>query len=122
MLLFAEMSDAVILAIIGLATVFVNAVTVVATMIVKELLDQRRAVVIKDATVVAAEKVETKLIEVTAAQNEKLDDMAAKVEVVHKATNSLTDKLIASTEAEALARGGVEERARAEGREKDEVK
>ncbi len=42
--------------------------------------------------------------------------LVAKVEAVHKATNSLTDRLVETTAAEALVRGGVEERARADER------
>lgn len=59
----------------------------------------------------------------TAATNEKIDKVAEKVEVVTEnvevvrhATNSLTEQLVAKTEKEALARGGVEERARADAR------
>lgn len=50
----------------------------------------------------------------TAATNLKIDDVAEKVEVVRHATNSLTEQLVAKTEAEALSRGGVEERRRAD--------
>lgn len=44
----------------------------------------------------------------------KVGDVAEKVEVVRHATNSLTEQLVAKTEAEALSRGGVEERRRAD--------
>ena len=44
----------------------------------------------------------------------KAEEAAVKLEEVHKATNSLVDRLVASTEAEALARGGADERARAD--------
>lgn len=37
---------------------------------------------------------------------------------IHKSTNSMKDALVKTTEKEALARGGVEERARADEREK----
>ena len=49
--------------------------------------------------------------QVTAA---KVAVVADKVEQVHLATNSLQDKLVAKTEQEALQRGGIEERARAD--------
>lgn len=128
-MLFAEVSDAVWLAVIGLITVFVNAVTVIATMIIKELLDQKRAGTIKTDTIIAANKVKEKLEEVTKdqnekmqkvamAQNEKLDSVVVQVEEVHKATNSMKDELVKKTEAEGIARGGIEERARAEERAK----
>ncbi len=65
----------------------------------------------------AAEKrevVRTTLENATIKQDEKLENVVSKVEEVRHATNSLTDRLVASTEREALARGGVEERARAD--------
>lgn len=61
-----------------------------------------------------ARKSSLDVMEVTVKQNEKLDSVAAQIEVIHKATNSLTDRLMAKTEAEGVARGGVEERARAD--------
>ncbi len=45
-------------------------------------------------------------------QDIKLDNVVTKVEEVHKATNSLTDRLVATTDLEAHARGVSEERAR----------
>ncbi len=42
-----------------------------------------------------------------------LAEVAEKVEEVHKATNSLTDRLVESTDKEAFMRGGAEERRRA---------
>lgn len=49
-------------------------------------------------------------------QTQNVKAVVKQVEEVHKATNSLTDRLVEKTEREALARGGVEERARAEAR------
>ncbi len=49
----------------------------------------------------------------TAATAAKIADVAEKVEAVHKATNSLTDRLIESTDKEAHARGIEDERKRA---------
>lgn len=61
-------------------------------------------------------EVKDTLATTTVQTNQKLDKVAEKVEEVHVATNSLTDRLVASTAAEALARGGIEERKRAEER------
>lgn len=72
---------------------------------------------LKASTATAAAKVDA-LGTTTAAVDAKLADVVAKVEEVRHATNSLTDRLVASTAAEALARGGVEERARADERRK----
>lgn len=49
------------------------------------------------------------------------DQLSKDVEVVKHATNSLTDRLVQSTEKEALVRGGVEERARADDRDTAKV-
>ncbi len=84
----------------------------------------RRQVASKVAAVAAKQEVATaavkevkKTLEVTTStQNSKIDTVLEKVEEVHKATNSLTDRLVQTTEKEALARGGIEERARAEDR------
>ena len=48
-----------------------------------------------------------------------LDLFKAQVGEVHKEMNSMKDQLVLTTEKEALARGGVEERARAEKRNED---
>ncbi len=80
---------------------------------------QRTRNTVKETAATAAVKVEevkTTLEVKTAEQNQKLEKVAEKVEEVHKATNSMKDQLVLKTEAEALARGGVEERARAEQR------
>lgn len=49
-----------------------------------------------------------------AEQLKELKAVAEKVEVVHHATNSLVDRLVEKTEKEGIARGTVDERARAE--------
>lgn len=89
--------------------------------LVADRVEAVRLEAIKAATL--ADEVKTTLETATARQDataarqdEKLDEVAAKVEEVHRATNSLTDRLVESTAAEALARGGVEERARADKR------
>ena len=51
------------------------------------------------------------------AQGKQLETVAADVRKVELATNSMKDQLVQKTEAEALARGGVEERARADQRD-----
>lgn len=79
--MFAEISDAVWLALIGLLA-----------MCVKEYIDYRRAV----SVVAKVEKATGKVAE--------------KVEEVHKATNSLTDRLVATTKTEAHAAGVKEEK------------
>ncbi len=43
---------------------------------------------------------------------------SSKLDDIHRETNSMKDALVAATEKEALARGGAEERQRAEKREK----
>ena len=70
------------------------AILAIIYMIVKEYLDERRA----------------------ARTDNKVAVIAGKVEEVHVATNGLTARLVAKTEAEALSRGGVEERERADER------
>ncbi len=52
-------------------------------------------------------------------QQLKLRDVASDVLKIEIATNSMKDQLMAKTESEALARGGIEERARAEIRAKE---
>ena len=47
-------------------------------------------------------------------QDKKIEQVSEMVEVVHKATNSLVTQLVSKTEQEALARGGAEEKSRAE--------
>ena len=73
------------------------------------------------AAVSAAVKVEAVKItlETTGkANSEKLDDISQKVEEVHKATNSLTDRLVETTEKEAFLRGSAEEKRRRDDAEK----
>ncbi len=55
------------------------------------------------------EKVAEKLTDTTAKQDEKLNNIDAKVEVVHKATNSLVTQLVEKTESEAFAKGAKSE-------------
>ncbi len=132
------MSDTLWLAIIGIVA-----------MIVKDYLDGRRAsaaaakveqvaaaakvVAAKtDEVAVKAEAVRVQVIAVAVKNDarivltehvaQKVDVLSAQVEEVHRATNSLTDRLVAATEAEALVRGGVEERSRAEARAASAVK
>ena len=64
------------------------------TMVVKDYLDRRR---IRD-------------------QENRLKDVAAKIEEVHKATNSLTYRLVETTKTEAHAAGMKEEKDKADGR------
>ena len=70
----------------------------------------------QDIATRAVGQVKTTLETATKQQGAQMDVVLEKVEEVHKATNSLTDRLVATTEAEALARGGIEERTRAEER------
>ncbi len=70
----------------------------------------------QDIAVEKVEQVKTNLDMTSKIQDRKIEVVLEKVEEVHKATNSLTDRLVAKTEKEALVRGGVEERARAEER------
>ncbi len=53
-------------------------------------------------------------------QQLKLQTVARDVHTIELATNSMKDQLIEKTESEALARGGIEERARADIRDKKE--
>ncbi len=81
---------------------------------------------VRTQAVVAAKKVEQVRVQaevntgkveeikvMTTAQNKVLDAVIEKVEQVHLATNSLTDRLVASTDKEASLRGAAEERERA---------
>ncbi len=70
---------------------------------------------------VAAEKVRVDLAKESATTrsaldgtNHKLDGVAEQIHEVHVATNSMKDALVSATEREAFARGGKEERERAE--------
>jgi DNA-binding protein H-NS len=112
-MLFAETSDMV-----AIATAVISLIGTIFTGIMAYLMAK-----LNRQGQEAAQKVEqvaVKLDTATATTGEKLDDVAAKIEEVHKATNSMKDDLVKKTEAEALARGGVEERARAETRKPPE--
>ncbi len=106
--LFGVVSEAVWLAVIGIVGLTLQSGITILTMIVKEHLDRRRAV---DAANLA-DHVRSTLKKNTEDQVARLDEVAAKVEEVHKATNSLTDRLVETTGAKEFARGGAEERAR----------
>lgn len=67
-----------------------------------------------DSTSKRLDKVAAKVDAVHDATAETLASVAVKVEEIRHATNSLTDRLVASTEKEALQRGAVDERARAD--------
>jgi hypothetical protein len=101
-MLFA-VGDAVWLALFGLIG-----------LVLKEYFDSRRG----QRAAQLVEKVKTDLQRDTMAQNAKLETVVEKVEEIHKATNSMKDELVRKTEAEALARGGFEERERAEAKTK----
>lgn len=60
---------------------------------------------------------EARAAEVRKEQSIKLDELVGQVEEVHKATNSMKDELVASTDKAAHARGIVDERAAADERE-----
>lgn len=66
-------------------------------------------------SVVAASTVNEKALKVVA---KDLKEVKVNVVTIEKATNSLTDRLVAATAAENLARGSNEERARADERAK----
>ena len=74
----------------------------------------QRAKAAADKAVEAVAIVQTDLRDVTIEQNAKLDNVAAQVETVHRATNSIVEQLVAKTEAEGVARGALEERGRAD--------
>jgi len=76
------------------------------------------ATAVQEATAAAAADVKSTLQDHQQAADAQLKDVAAKLEEVHRATNGLTDRLVETTAAEALARGGAEERARALARNK----
>ena len=92
-----------------------------------DLKDHQEAARVEAA--VKAEEVKADLKADTVKQNEhlsqqdaKLDAVTEKVEIVHRATNSIVSQLVEKTEAEALSRGGVDERARADAEKKAEGK
>ncbi len=75
------------------------------------------------AAALAADKVRVELARESAkvrtaidGTNHKLDGVAEQIHEVHVATNSMKDALVSATEKEAFARGGKEERERAEKR------
>jgi transcription termination factor NusB len=86
------------------------AIVGVCSLLIKEYFDMRRGQIAAQK----AEEVKRVLAVNTIASNEKLEVVANKVEEVHKATNSMKDQLVATTEAEALARGVLKEKTRAD--------
>ncbi len=60
----------------------------------------------------AVRQVKNTLHTTTEQSNKKLEEMAEKVEEVHKATNSLTDRLVETTRIEAHAAGVKEQKDR----------
>ena len=108
----AEGWTAILVAVIGAFFVgLTSLVTQVVGMILQHIRD--RDVANKVAQVaVKAEEVKTALESVAATQNTKLDNVAVKIEQVHKATNSLTDRLVESTAKESHAAGVKEEKER----------
>mgnify|MGYP001617859764 CR=1 FL=1 len=64
---------------------------------------------------VKVDEVKETLAKVTAKHGEKLDILAEKMEEVHLATNSLTDRLVESTGKEQFLAGGAAERKKQEG-------
>lgn len=93
-------SDSVWLAIIGIVA-----------MVVKEYIDRQRAERMAKELVAAtvARAAQTARVEEVA---HKVEVVAEKVEEVHKATNSLTDRLVETTKTEAHAAGVKEEKDR----------
>ncbi len=109
------MSESTWVLLIILLTNIINSIMVI--------LNRRAADKEAEKTKQKVEEVRTDLATNTTVQAVKLDHVSARVDAVaenvqavHLATNSLTDRLVAKTEAEALVRGGVEERARADTR------
>ncbi len=72
--------------------------------IVLAWMSQRAAKAAAEAAL-AVEKVRGELAKSTVSTNTKLDAVAEKVEVVHKATNSMKEELVKVTDKEAFARG-----------------
>lgn len=70
--------------------------------------------------VVALKWIDTRAADRTASTREEIKTVGTEVKEIHHATNSMKDALVEATEKEALARGGVEERKRAD--ERAEVK
>ncbi len=66
---------------------------------------QAEAAVQVRAAAVEVREVKNTLHSTTALMTSKIDDVASKVEVVHKATNSLKDELVISTDKAARAEG-----------------
>ncbi len=97
----------------GISTVVVTLIGGIVTYYLRQM-DLK----LRDAAVNVAE-VKTTLHEVTNDQNSKLNGIADKVEVVHRATNSIKDELVKSTakasRAEGVAEGVQQERDRQQG-------
>ncbi len=108
----------------------IGALGIIILQVVKMLLDYHREKVkaARDAVVAdrvtevaamqaraaqAAVEVKNTLANATKVTDRKLESVAAKIEEVHKATNSLTDRLVEATGKEGVERGVREERERA---------
>ena len=68
----------------------------------------------QDIAVTKVEEVKNTLVVTQDQQHKELVTVLEKVEEVHRAANSMKDQLVLKTEKEALVRGTLEERARAE--------
>ncbi len=104
-LLALEVSDAVQL-------VLANGVILILTMVVKDWIDKQRAREIKAESKARNDATAKKLDDVVG----NVAAMGENVQKIETATNNMKDQLVLKTEAEALSRGGVEERARADER------
>lgn len=98
---------AVFVGISSLLTTIIGAVTLVIA-----FLERGRAADRAHEVAMRVEQVKVVLANTSAKQDAKLDQVAEKVEAVHVATNSLTDRLVETTKVEAHAAGVKEEKER----------
>lgn len=95
--------------------------TLMLSLTVLRVLERAEAVKIADrvaAVAAKADEVRQELLRSNVETIERLQHMAAKLDAVHRATNGMREELVAKTEREALARGGREERERADAEHK----
>ena len=92
------MSENVQLALVAVVVTLVNAVMALVTLVVKEWLDERREV--------RARESEARLAAELASTNKRTsDELAAGIDVVHKATNSMKDELVEEVRKASYAKG-----------------
>ncbi len=107
-MIFAEISDAVWLAAIGLLTVLSTAAINIITMVIKEYFDRERYRISQ----AEAKEVKTTLEQTNAKQREQHQTVVAGVEEIKKATNGMKHELVEEVRKASFARGEKSEKDR----------